>query len=81
MPITSYWLDRLPEIAGISSLSTPALDRSSFERIFRLRRHRAIELMHQLGSYPSVCDSTALESDWSHLSVESATVSVASNTR
>jgi hypothetical protein len=54
MPIRPYWLDRLPEIiAGVSTLSTPVLDRSSFERIFGLRRRRAIELMHQLGSYPS----------------------------
>jgi hypothetical protein len=54
MPIRPYWLDRLPEIiAGVSVLSAPAVDRSSFERIFRLRRRRAIELMHQLGSYRS----------------------------
>ena len=54
MPSRPYWLDRLPEIiAGVSALSTPALDRRSFERIFRLHRRRAIELMHQLGSYPA----------------------------
>jgi hypothetical protein len=47
-------LVRPPEIiAGVSALSTPVLDRSSFERIFGLRRRRAIELMHQLGSYRS----------------------------
>ena len=54
MPSRPYWLDRLPEIiVGVSALSTPALDRRSFERIFRLHRRRAIELMHELGSYPS----------------------------
>ena len=38
---------------GVSALSTPTLDRRSFERIFGLRRRRAIELMHHLGSYRS----------------------------
>jgi hypothetical protein len=50
MPIRPYWLGRLPEIiAGVFSLSTPALGRRLFERIFRLRRRRAIELNASTG--------------------------------
>lgn len=51
MPYKPYWLQRLPEIiAKLRTLSVPTIDRPTFESIFQLRRRRAIELMHVLGS-------------------------------
>ncbi len=51
MPYKPYWLQRLPEIiAALSGLPDGVIDRPTFETIFRLRRRRAIELMHSLGS-------------------------------
>ena len=52
MPYKPYWLQRLPEIVDrLKTLSVATIDRRTFESIFRLRRRRAIELMHVLGSY------------------------------
>ena len=52
VPPRPYWLNRLPLIISeLSSLGSPVIDRTCFERVFRLKRRRAIELMHQLGSY------------------------------
>ena len=51
MPYKPYWLQRLPEIiAALKGLPDGVIDRPTFETIFRLRRRRAIELMHSLGS-------------------------------
>ena len=51
MPYKPYWLQRLPEIiAALKGLPDGLIDRPTFETIFRLRRRRAIELMHSLGS-------------------------------
>ena len=51
MPARPYWLKRLPEIIGqLQTLSAESIDRSIFQSIFQLRRRRAIELMHLLGS-------------------------------
>ena len=51
MPYKPYWLQRLPEIVErLKTLSPATIDRPTFESIFRLRRRRAIELMHVLGS-------------------------------
>lgn len=51
MPYKPYWLDRLPEIVErLRTLSTAEVDRRAFESIFGVRRRRAIELMHELGS-------------------------------
>src|SRR6478672_10409474 len=51
MPYKPYWLQRLPEIiAALRGLPDRLIDRPTFETIFRLRRRRAIELMHSLGS-------------------------------
>ena len=49
--IKRYWLQRLPEIlVTLKDLPDKVIDRPTFETIFRLRRRRAIELMHSLGS-------------------------------
>src|SRR5450759_349636 len=52
MPAKPEWLLRLPEIrAELEHLSVPVVDRAGIERIFGLRRRRAIELMHEFGGY------------------------------
>ena len=52
MSAKAEWLLRLPEIrAELEHLAVPIVDRAGIERIFGLRRRRAIELMHQFGGY------------------------------
>jgi hypothetical protein len=52
MPAKPEWLLRLPEIrAELEHLEVPVLDRCGIERIFGLKRRRAIELLHQFGGY------------------------------
>jgi hypothetical protein len=52
MPAKPEWLLRLPEIrAELEHLDVPVVDRSGIERIFGLKRRRAIELLHQFGGY------------------------------
>ena len=52
MPTKSEWLLRLPEIrAELEDLEVPVVDRAGIERIFGLKRRRAIGLMHQFGGY------------------------------
>lgn len=52
MPFKPYWLERLPEIISkLRTSSVATIDRRVFESIFQLRRRRAVELMHLLGSY------------------------------
>src|ERR1041384_6334352 len=54
MPAKPEWLLRLPEIrTELEHLAVPVVDRAGIERIFGLRRRRAIELMHQFGGYQS----------------------------
>ena len=51
MPYKPYWLQRLPDIiAALDGLADDVVDRPTFQAIFQLRRRRAIELMHNLGS-------------------------------
>ncbi len=51
MPERPRWLNRLPEItARINALPNTVVDRRTIESVFQLKRRRAIELMHQLGS-------------------------------
>jgi hypothetical protein len=48
------WLLRVPEIrAELAAIETPVVDRSMVEQLFRLKRRRSIELMHQLGGFQS----------------------------
>src|ERR1039458_8463150 len=52
MPAKPEWLLRLPEIrAQLEYLDAPVVDRAVIERIFGLKRRRAIELLHQFGGY------------------------------
>ena len=54
MPTQSQWLLKVPEIrAEIEQLTIPVLDRSLFETLFRVRRRRAHQLLHQFGGYQS----------------------------
>ena len=48
------WLLRLPEIRQeLTAVDAPVLDRPAFERLFHIRRRRAIQLMHFFGGYQS----------------------------
>ena len=52
MPAKPVWLLRLPDIrAQLEYLDAPVVDRTVIERIFGLKRRRAIELLHQFGGY------------------------------
>src|ERR1022692_435326 len=51
MPAKPEWLLRLPEIRAELEHHVPVVDRSGIERIFGLKRRRAIELLHQFGGY------------------------------
>jgi hypothetical protein len=54
MPALPLWFSRLEEIVEVlSALTIPVLDRSVVERLFRVRKRRAIEVMHQFGGYSS----------------------------
>jgi len=47
MPAKPRWLLRVPEIIeALSALPTPWVDRAVVERLFDLRRRRAIQLLH-----------------------------------
>jgi hypothetical protein len=48
------WLLRVPQIReDLAAIETPVVDRSMVEQLFRLKRRRSIELMHQLGGFQS----------------------------
>jgi hypothetical protein len=52
MPMKKTWLLRLPAIREeLSQLDLPVIDRASFERLFGVRRRRAVQLMHYFGGY------------------------------
>jgi hypothetical protein len=52
MPAKAQWLLRVPEIlAELSALDAPVVDRAVCERLFRLRRRRAIDLIRSFGGY------------------------------
>jgi hypothetical protein len=52
MPAKAQWLLRVPEILEeLSALDVPVVDRALCERLFRLRRRRAIDLMRCFGGY------------------------------
>lgn len=54
MPDKPQWLMCVPGIAAeLEELRVPVVDRALVERLFRLRRRRAIELMHRFGGYKS----------------------------
>ena len=52
MPAKPAWLLHIPEIVTmLESFEVPVVDRASIERLFGLRRRRAIELLHHFGGY------------------------------
>ena len=52
MPAKAQWLLRVPEIlAELAALDVPVVDRAVCERLFRLRRRRAIDLIRCFGGY------------------------------
>ena len=52
MPAKPAWFLELPGILEeVRALSLPVLDRSAFERLFHVRRRRAIALMHHFGGF------------------------------
>lgn len=54
MPAKPAWLLKIPQILEmLESVDLPVVDRAMIERLFGLRRRRAIELMHHLGGYES----------------------------
>jgi hypothetical protein len=54
MPAKKTWLLRLPEIRKeLAALKVPVVDRAVFERLFGVRRRRAIQLLHFFNGYQS----------------------------
>ncbi len=52
MPMKKTWLLRVSEIRqDLLALDVPVLDRPMFERLFHLRRRRALQVMNSLGGY------------------------------
>lgn len=52
MPAKAQWLLRVPEILSeLAGLDVPVVDRAVCERLFRLRRRRAIEVIRFFGGY------------------------------
>ncbi len=54
MPMKKTWLLRLTQIREeLTAMEVPVIDRAIFERLFGVRRRRAIQLMHYFGAYQS----------------------------
>jgi hypothetical protein len=52
MPTKKTWLLRLTQIREeLTAIDVPVIDRALFERLFGVRRRRAIQLMHYFGGY------------------------------
>jgi len=52
VPAQPVWLLRLPAIRQtLAELTAAVLDREAIERVFGVRRRRAIELLHRFGGY------------------------------
>ena len=51
MAAPKSWLHKVPEILELlAAIETPVIDRAAFERIFAVRRRRAIQLMQGFGA-------------------------------
>jgi hypothetical protein len=54
MPPRAAWLTQLSQIvSALTVLECPVVDRAVCEKLFRVKRRRAIELMQQFGGYRS----------------------------
>src|ERR1051326_349033 len=54
MPTKKTWLLRLTEIREeLTAMQVPVVDRAIFERLFGVRRRRAIQLLHYFDGYQS----------------------------
>ena len=54
MPMKKTWLLRVTEIREeLEGLQAPVIDRAMCERIFGVRRRRALQLMHSFGGWQS----------------------------
>lgn len=54
MPAKPTWLLRIPDVIDeLQSLTVPVVDRSMCERLFGVRRRRAITLMQMFGACQS----------------------------
>ena len=52
MPMKKTWLLRLTEIREeLTAMQVPVVDRAIFERLFGVRRRRAIQLLHHFGGF------------------------------
>lgn len=52
MPLKKSWLLRVPEIRqDVAALDVLVVDRILFERLFHVRRRRAVALLHTFGGY------------------------------
>ena len=52
MPAKPLWLLRVPAIiTEVRALDAPVMDRAAFERLFGIRRRRAIDLMQGIGGF------------------------------
>jgi hypothetical protein len=52
MPAKAEWLLRVPEIlVALRVLDVPVVDRAGIQRLFGVRRRRAIQVMHELDGY------------------------------
>src|SRR5713226_4646470 len=52
MPAKAAWLLEVPRILDeLTGLEASVVDRAVFEKIFHVRRRRAIQLMHHFGGY------------------------------
>jgi hypothetical protein len=52
MPAKAQWLLQIPEILSLlEAFEVPVVDLAIIERLFGLRRRRAIELLHRFGGY------------------------------
>jgi hypothetical protein len=52
MPMKKTWLLRLTEIREeLTAMDVPVVDRAIFERLFGVRRRRAIQLLHYFGGF------------------------------
>ena len=54
MPATPAWMLQIPEILDqLTALDTPVIDRAVCERLFGVKRRRAIQLMQTFGGFRS----------------------------